>query len=71
MVSTRLAADSTMAAQAKVKVLSAIIELMGIVIVSTGIGLELSVGGDAYLIVITLGSVVIATGGVLYAKVAR
>ena len=48
-----------------------IIELVGIATIGTGIGLELSVGGDVFLVVITIGSVLVAGGGLLYGKILK
>lgn len=48
-----------------------IIEIAGISTIGTGIGLEMAFGGAAYLIVITTGSLLVATGGFLYAKILR
>lgn len=54
-----------------IKLIAASIEVVGIAVVSTGIGLELAYKADAYLILIGAGSVLVATGGMLYAKVGR
>ena len=48
-----------------------IIELVGIATIGTGIGLELALGGDIYLVVITVGSCLVATGGIIYGKFMR
>lgn len=48
-----------------------IIELIGISTVSAGIVLELAQGGAIYLVMITAGSLIVATGGFLYAKILR
>jgi len=48
-----------------------IIELAGITTVSVGIGLEIAFGGQAYLVMITVGSLLIATGGIIYGKFMR
>ncbi len=48
-----------------------IIELVGIAVVGTGIGLELSQGGTVYLVVITVGSCLVAVGGVIWGKFMR
>lgn len=53
------------------RLIPVIIELAGISIVGAGIGLELARGGQAYLIMITVGSLLIATGGVIYGKFVR
>ena len=52
----------------KRKLIPIVIELVGIFTVGIGIGLELAFGGDAYLVVITVGSLLIATGGVIWGK---
>lgn len=46
-----------------------IVEIIGILIVSTGIGIEATMGGHVGFIIITVGSVIVATGSLLYAKV--
>ena len=48
-----------------------VIELIGIATVGTGIGLELALGGEIYLVVITVGSCLVATGGIVYGKFIR
>lgn len=48
-----------------------IIELVGIAIVGAGIGLEVAYGGQIYLVMITAGSLLIATGGIIFAKFMR
>jgi hypothetical protein len=45
-----------------------LIELIGIAIVSTGIGMEIARGGEIYLAVITTGSCLVALGGILFGK---
>jgi len=45
------------------------IELIGIAVAGTGIGLELAHGGEIYMAVITAGSCLIAVGGMLFNKV--
>lgn len=52
----------------KRKLIPVIIELVGISIVGAGIGLELALGGAVYLVVITVGSLFIATGGIIWGK---
>jgi len=47
------------------------IELVGISIVGIGIGLEIALGGQVYLVMITAGSLLIATGGLIFAKFMR
>ena len=50
--------------------LSAIaVEVLGIAVVSAGIGVETVTGADIGLIIITAGSAVIAAGSLFYAKV--
>ena len=44
------------------------IELVGISVVGVGIGLELSLGGAVYLVMITGGSLLVAMGGVIWGK---
>lgn len=48
-----------------------LIELIGISTVGIGIGLEIAFGGEAYLVVITVGSLLIATGGIIWGKFMR
>jgi hypothetical protein len=48
-----------------------VIELVGISIVGMGIGLEIAFGGEVYLVMITAGSLLIATGGVIWGKFIR
>lgn len=47
------------------------IELVGISVIGTGIGLELALGGEVYLAVITVGSLMVATGGIIWGKFMR
>jgi len=53
----------------EMKLTAIIIELVGIATVGAGIGLELGQGGDVYLVMITVGSVLVAGGGFLWSKV--
>ena len=55
----------------KRKLVPIIIELVGISVVGIGIGLEIALGGAAYLVTITVGSLLIATGGVIWGKFTR
>ena len=55
----------------KNRLIPIVIELVGISIVGTGIGLELALGGEVYLVMITIGSLLIATGGIIFAKFLR
>jgi len=48
-----------------------VIELLGIATVGIGIGLEISLGGSLYLIMITSGSCLVAAGGVIWGKFMR
>jgi len=50
------------------KLIPIIIELVGISAVGTGIGLEIGFGGQIYLVVITIGSCLIAAGGIIWGK---
>ena len=47
------------------------IELVGIAVIGTGIGLELTLGGSVYLIMITAGSCLVAIGGIIWGKFMR
>lgn len=51
--------------------LCVLIEAMGIIIVSVGIGIELAMGAHVGFALITAGSLLVAAGGVIYAKVLR
>ena len=44
------------------------IECMGITVTGVGIGCEIALGGDLYLVVITVGSCLVSIGGLLWAK---
>ena len=55
----------------KRRLIPIIVELAGISVVATGIGLEIALGGAAYLVVITVGSLLIATGGIIWGKFTR
>jgi len=55
----------------KVYLLAVIVEVIGIAVVGTGIGLELAHGGEVFLMVITTGSCLTAGGGILFDKVLR
>lgn len=48
-----------------------LIELIGIAVIAAGIGLEVAYGGQIYLVVITIGSCLVATGGLIFAKVLK
>ena len=49
-------------------ILAVLIELVGIATVATGIGLEIAYGGQLHLIIITIGSCLLAVGAVLFGK---
>jgi hypothetical protein len=53
------------------KLLSVILELIGIITVSSGIGIELASGAEIGYIVITVGSLLVATGGFIWAKLLK
>ena len=48
-----------------------VIEMMGIAGIGCGIGIEVSMGADIGYIAITIGSVMVATGGVIWGKFIR
>ena len=48
-----------------------VIELMGIAGIGCGIGIEVSMGADIGYIAITVGSVLVAVGGVVWGKFIR
>lgn len=48
-----------------------VIELAGISLIGTGIGLELALGGQVYFAVITTGSCLVAAGGIIWGKFMR
>jgi len=48
-----------------------IVEIIGIITTISGIFYELKTGQEIGLVVITVGSVIIATGSMLYAKVLK
>ena len=50
------------------RLLAAALECLGIVVTSIGIGCELSYGGDLHFMIITVGSCLVAVGGLLWAK---
>ena len=53
------------------KMFSALVEIIGISIVSIGIGVEIITHADIGYVIMSVGSVVIAMGGLLYAKIAK
>jgi len=52
-------------------ILALAIELIGIGVTGTGIGLEVTKGGETCMAVITAGSCLVAAGSVLFSKVLR
>lgn len=48
--------------------ISAILEVLGITIVAIGVGLELTYKADMYYLVISMGSIMITAGSILFAK---
>ena len=50
------------------KILPILIELTGIATIGVGIGIELATKADAGWVVVTLGSCVVAIGGVIWGK---
>ena len=57
--------------KSKLAWVSAIVEVVGVAVIGGGITLEIIVGGEIFCIVITAGSLVLASGGLLWAKVYR
>lgn len=55
----------------KGRLLALVTEVVGIVAVFTGIGVEIAAGGHIGVILITAGSVIVAAGSLLWAKVLR
>ena len=55
----------------KRKLIPITIELVGISVVGIGIGLEVALGGDVYLVMITGGSLLVAAGGIIWGKFMR
>lgn len=50
------------------KLVAIVIELLGIAIGSTGIGVEVATGAEIGYVLITIGAVLVASGGVIWAK---
>lgn len=44
------------------------LELIGIAVIGAGIGVELVIGADIGLVVITVGSCLVAAGGIIWGK---
>ena len=55
----------------KKKLIPICIELVGISAVGVGVGLEVAFGGEIYLITITVGSCLVAAGGIIWGKFMR
>jgi len=53
------------------QLLAIALELVGITSIGTGIGVELTTGADIGLVVITIGSCLVASGGVIWGKFIR
>lgn len=53
------------------KLLPITLELIGIATIGGGIGIELAMGADIGFILITAGSLLVATGGVIWGKFVR
>ena len=52
-------------------IIATAIELIGIITVSSGIGFEIATGAELGYVLITMGSVIIAGGGLIFAKIIR
>lgn len=55
----------------KIKLFSIIIEVVGVAIIGTGIGVELATYADAGCVTVTIGSCLVAIGGVIRDKFIR
>ena len=55
----------------RLKKLYVVLWIAGVCIVSAGIAVELAMGGDIGFVLITTGSVVVAGGSIIYAKLVR
>jgi hypothetical protein len=53
------------------RILAIILELIGIAAIGTGIGVELTIGADIGFVAITVGSLMVAAGGVVWGKFLR
>jgi len=53
------------------QLLAITLELVGITAIGTGIGVELITGADVGLVVVTIGSCLVAAGGVIWGKFIR
>ena len=54
-----------------IKLFPICLELLGIAVIGTGVGIEIGMGADIGYIAITVGSVLVACGGVVYGKFTR
>jgi len=52
-------------------IIAAVIELVGVSAVATGLGIELALGADVGYMVITGGSLIVTAGGILYSKILK
>lgn len=53
------------------KLLAIIVELIGIIVIGIGIGIEVTLGAEIGYISISVGSVFVATGGIIWGKFLR
>ena len=53
------------------RLLAVTLEIVGIAAIGAGIGVELITGADIGLVVITIGSCLVASGGVIWGKFIR
>jgi len=53
------------------KLLAITLELIGITAIGTGIGIELALGAEIGFVAITIGSLLIAAGGIVWGKFLR
>jgi len=51
--------------------ISLVVEIIGVSVVSAGIGVEIATGAEVGHILITLGSLTIASGALIWAKIIR
>jgi len=52
-------------------IIATAIELLGITIIGSGIGIEIALGADLGYVLVTVGSVITAGGGLIFAKLIR
>lgn len=55
----------------KLFIVSVVVEVVGIAAVGLGVGVELTLGADLGYILITMGALIVAGGGLLFAKFVR